>query len=104
MQSLLQWSPILWTLRIALLIVVAVVVGVFTLLTARFFRWKHVKRLLAAELPRVQSVGGEFAGTRATIELAHQQDEQLIILTDRVAELHSAVLRLADDLRKGQRR
>lgn len=87
MQSLLQWPPVLWALRIVTLVVLVDGLALFALVTARFFRWKHVKQLVLADLPRVQSVGGGIGGTKATVELATGEAEQIAALGERVAAL-----------------
>jgi hypothetical protein len=91
MQSLLQWPPIFWALRIVTLVVLVDGLGLFALLTARFFRWKHVKQLVLADLPRVQSVGGAIGATKATVELATGEEEQIAALGARVATLQQTI-------------
>jgi hypothetical protein len=88
MQAILQWPPLIWTLRIILLATLLAGGTIFLLLAARFFRWTHVKTLLRAELPRVRSVGGEFAGTKATVQLVQEKEEiELAKLSERVDNL-----------------
>lgn len=95
MDSVLHWPPVVWALRIGLVVVVMDGLGLFTLLTARFFRWKHVKRLLLADLPQIRSVGGQVAGAGATVELAQNpRDRQIALLEQRMEELR----RRLDDL------
>jgi hypothetical protein len=92
MPTVFRWIPLLWTLRVSALIVLVVGVLVYLLLAARFFRWKHLKALLRADLPRVRSVGGELAGTKATIELADAAaEERIASLAARVEALERIV-------------
>jgi hypothetical protein len=92
MQAILQWTPILWMLRLTVLTVLGAGVSIFLLLAARFFRWTHIKSLLRAELPRVHSVGGEFAGTKATVRLVQEENnEQITVLRERVDNLQKTV-------------
>ena len=74
--------------------------ALFTLLTARFFRWRHVKQLVLADLPRVQSVGGAIGGTKATVELASDRDEQIAELNAAVATLQRRLDAVTSRLRK----
>lgn len=87
MDSVLDWTPLVWALRIATLVVVVDGLGLFTLLTARFFRWNHVKRLVLADLPEVRKLGGQVAGAGATVELAEARDGQLAHLERRVEDI-----------------
>jgi hypothetical protein len=68
MGTLLDWFPLLWAMRIALLVLLAGCSYVYLLLITPFFRPAHVLRLLRADLPRVLRIGAEFAGTRADVE------------------------------------
>jgi len=86
MQPLFLWPPILWTLRVSVLILLSTSTMVFMLLIARFFRWKHLKLLLKAELPRIQSIGGEFGGTKASVQLARQDDDRIEKVLQRMDE------------------
>jgi hypothetical protein len=92
MQPILQWPPILWTLRIVILILLIGGTMVLMLLTARFFRWKHVKALFRAELPQVHSVGGEFGGTKATVQLVRKQHEEMEAVIARIDGLEKMVM------------
>lgn len=103
MDPVLHWTPIFWALRIATLVVIVDGLGLFALVTARFFRWKHVKRLVLADLPEVRRLGGQLAGAGATVELAQRQDEQITALTEQVAELQAMVRGLLAESGKEQR-
>jgi len=92
MQPILQWPPILWTLRIVILILLIGGTTVLMLLSARFFRWRHVKALFRAELPQVHSVGGEFAGTKATVQLVRKQHEEMEAVIARLDGLEKMVM------------
>jgi len=92
MDSVLHWPPVVWALRIALVVVRVDGLGLFTLVTARFFRWKHVKRLVLADLPQIRSVGGQVAGAGATVELEQDKSNvQIALLEQRVEELYRRV-------------
>jgi hypothetical protein len=96
--NVLGWWPLLWTIRVALLIVVLAGSGVFFLLVARFFRWKHIKVMFTADLPVVRTVGGKFAGVEATAQLAAADEAtgtQLEVVNKRLDELHDFVQTLA---------
>jgi hypothetical protein len=75
MGSVLGWLPVVWAMRIALLVLLAGCSYLYLLLIAPFFRPAHVLRLLRADLPRVRRFGAEVAGTGGEVELA--DDERL---------------------------
>lgn len=103
MDSVLHWTPLFWALRIAIFVVVVDCLGLFALVTARFFRWKHMRRLVLADLPEVRRLGGQGAGAGATVELADARDVQIATLTEQVAELKAISRRLLLESEKGQR-
>jgi hypothetical protein len=94
MDKILGWPPILWTLRVALFTLLVGCTYIFVLLLARFLRPAHVRYLLRAGLPRVKSVGGEFAGTKGEVHFAEAQDAQIAGLELRVNGLQTNVERL----------
>lgn len=69
MDRFIGWRPIFWTLRIGIRIVLVGGIHVFLLVVSRFFRWKTVRAMLLADPPRVDSLGGEFAGAKAELKL-----------------------------------
>jgi len=76
MLHIFDWPPLVWTLRVALLILVGVSALLFVLVVARYFRWSSVRTMVMADLPRVKSLGGEFAGTIGEVQFADVQDAQ----------------------------
>jgi hypothetical protein len=103
MDPVLHWTPLVWALRVVALVILVDGLGLFTLATARFFRWKHMKRLVLADLPRVRRLGGEIAGAGATVELGQgPRDEQILLLEQRVAELHRRIDELMDRRSNGE--
>lgn len=85
MNGVFGWPPVVWSLRIALLVLVAGCTYLYLLLIAPFFRPANVRRMLAADIPRVRSLGAEFAGTRGEVEFA--QDAKVTALTEGSDEL-----------------
>jgi hypothetical protein len=95
--SIFGWPPVLWTLRLVLLIVILAGTFVLGLVFARFFRREHIRRLWNAPLPQFKEIGGKFAGMEASAKLAEtdqelqrqivQMGEQLKTLSDSVAKL-----------------
>lgn len=63
----------------------------FVLLIARFFRWTNIRTMVLAALPRVESVGGEFAGARAELKLSQSTHSGL---DGRVADLETKMVRV----------
>jgi hypothetical protein len=92
MHRFLDWPPIFWTLRIGILIVLAGGLHVFVLLISRFFRWANIRSMLLADPPRVESLGGEFAGAKAELKLfQHVQGEQQRTMDQRVTDLETGM-------------
>jgi hypothetical protein len=91
MDEIIGWPPILWTLRLAAFTLIAGGTYVFVLLIARFLRPSHVRSLVLAGLPRIKSVGGEFAGTKGVVHFAEAQDAQIAGLELRVDGLQKNV-------------
>lgn len=85
--EILLWPPILWTVRVVSLIVLAGAGLSSILLFARFFRPAHVRTMWNARLPRVSELGGEVAGNKLAIKLDHEQDGQLAAIQDKLADL-----------------
>lgn len=74
MGSVLGWPPLVWAMRVALLVLLAGCSYVYLLLIAPFFRPAHVVRMLKADIPRVRSLGAEIAGTRGEVEFVYARD------------------------------
>lgn len=91
MKRIIEWLPLIWTLRIGMMIVVAGGAYLYVLLIARFFRWRTMRDMVLADPPKVESVGGEFAGAKAEVERARQVASNL---EKRVAELEATVERV----------
>lgn len=72
MKRIIEWLPLIWTLRIGMMIVVAGGAYLYVPLVARFFRWRTMRDMVLADPPKVESVGGEFAGAKAEVKLAQQ--------------------------------
>jgi hypothetical protein len=71
--AVLGWPPVVWALRIALVVTLAGCSYVYLLLIAPFFRPANIRRMVRADLPRVRSLGAEFAGTRGAVEFMQEQ-------------------------------
>ena len=69
MGAVLGWPPVVWAMRIALLVLLVGCSYVYLLLIAPFFRPAHIMRLLRADLPRVLRFSAEIGGTRGEVEL-----------------------------------
>jgi hypothetical protein len=95
--SIFGWPPVLWTLRLVLLIVILGGAFVLGLVFARFFRREHIRRLWNAPLPQFKEIGGKFAGMEASAKLTaadadlqqqiERMGEQIRSLADSVAAL-----------------
>jgi hypothetical protein len=72
--SVLGWPPVVWAMRVALLVLLAGCSYLYLLLIAPFFRPAHVVRMLKADIPRVRKFGAEIAGTRGEVEFERTED------------------------------
>lgn len=82
MGDILDWTPLVWAIRIGLLGIITA----FLLVLARFFRPSSVLNLLRAPLPRVAKMEGEFAGAKGAVEFTAHSDA-LEALAARVSAL-----------------
>jgi hypothetical protein len=89
--SIFGWPPLLWTLRLVLLIVVVAGTFVLALVFSRFFRREHVRRLWNAPLPQFKEIGGKFAGMEASAKLIETDRE----LQRQVSEVREQMEKLA---------
>lgn len=88
--SIFGWPPVLWTLRLVLLIVILAGTFVVGLVFARFFRREHIRRLWNAPLPQFKEIGGKFAGMEASAKLAETDQDlqrQILRMDSRLDEL-----------------
>lgn len=95
-EEILLWPPVLWTLRLVTLIVLAAIGLAVFLLLARFLRPMHLKAMLMADIPRVSEIGGEVAGNKIAIKLDQTQSAQIEALVSQVAVLETNMRRLAE--------
>jgi hypothetical protein len=70
--TVLGWPPVVWALRIALVVALAGCSYVYLLLIAPFFRPANIRRMVRADLPRVRSLGAEVAGTRGEVQFVQE--------------------------------
>ncbi|HEX2203087.1 MAG TPA: hypothetical protein VHG91_07305 [Longimicrobium sp.] len=100
MDDVLEWDLLLWVLRGVLLAVTVLAGGVLVLYLARFFRPRHVWRLLKAELPAFRNVQGtaKLLGQELTLqgEFAEKHGEQLRVLDERVRVVEGQLKHLVD--------
>jgi hypothetical protein len=93
MNEILGWPPVVWTARILLVPVMGSATWITLVLVVRFFRPRNLRKLLRAELPTLDEVGGEFAGAKANVKFT-AQGKALNTLEERVATLELVVERL----------
>lgn len=73
MGAVLGWLPVVWAMRIALLVLLVGCSYVYLLLVAPFFRPSNIWRMVKADLPRVGRIGAEVAGTRGEVHFVQDQ-------------------------------
>lgn len=76
MATVLGWLPVVWALRVALLVLLAGCSYVYLLLIAPFFRPTNIRRMITADLPRVRGIGAEIAGTRGEVHFVQDRRGQ----------------------------
>lgn len=76
MKDVLAWPPLLWTLRVLLLVAAGGGIFVTLLYMARFLRPRNVLALLKAELPAFQRVGGTAKLLGQELSLNAELDER----------------------------
>lgn len=94
MDRIFGWPGVYRTARILLIIVMGGGSCVLLLLLARFLRPRHVLALLRSDPPKLDEVGGEFAGSKASVKFAGQ-NTAMDSLSRRVTALEQRV----DELR-----
>lgn len=99
MESLLSWPPLVWTLRLLLLVYAGGILYVSTLYLARFLRPGNAWRLLSDELPSFARVEGtaKVMGQELSInaDVAGTDIDRLSAVERRVGELEVYVRDLA---------
>jgi hypothetical protein len=90
MNEILGWAPVVWTARILLVPVMDSATWITLLLMIRFFRPGNLRKLLRAELPKLDEVGGEFGGAKANVKFV-AQGKVLNALEERMAVLERHV-------------
>ena len=105
MDAIIDWPPIVWALRIAILFALSAWTWVAFLYMARFFRPRHIGKLLGSPPPTFRSVAGsaEILGQKveASATLDAAQDDQIERLRERVRSLEASrnsVLESVNDL------
>lgn len=95
MDEILRWPPVIWMARGVIIIVVGG--GSFTvcLYLARFFRPKNFWKLITAELPEFQRVGGSVTLLGQELEATATLDTALVreiqVLERRISTLETQV-------------
>jgi|GEM_PF-5782106 len=95
MGPVLGWQPVVWAMRIALLVLLVGCSYVYLLLIAPFFRPANIRRMLMADLPRVRRVGAEIAGTRAEVDLV--QEAGIKTVAEHLDATHQEVLKAGEE-------
>ena len=88
MGAVLGWLPVVWAMRIALLVLLVGCSYLYLLLIAPFFRPANIRRMVKAGLPRVRTIGAEIAGTRGDVEFVDQRAERLAAAEEAARALH----------------
>jgi hypothetical protein len=92
LSSIFGWEPMVWTIRVGLLVVFSVTLYIFILNTLRFFR------PVLGPLPRLRQIGGKIAGVEATASLADSDasiSQRLTAVNERMLDLVQYVEGLA---------
>ena len=93
MNDLWAYPAVYWAARIVLVLLLAVAGWLLLLHCARYFRPRHIRAMLTAELPKVEEFGAEFRGFKATVRF-NAQATALNVLENRIDAVESAIGRL----------
>lgn len=105
--SIFGWEPVVWMIRVSLLVVCGVALYIFILNTLRFFRLSNAWAMITGPLPRLTQLGGKIAGVEATASLASSDTamaDQLRTVNTRIDDLEAhvdAVTALVNHLARG---
>lgn len=94
MSGVFAWLPLVWAVRISLLVLLAGCTYLYLLLIAPFFRPSNVRRMVRAGLPRVRAVGAEVAGTRGELHLAEPRDGQMQAIETKLEDIDAQLREL----------
>jgi hypothetical protein len=100
--AVVGWTPLIWIVRAALVIVILVGTYVFVVALLRYFRISVVRQMLNAPVPRLKGLGGKFAGFEATAEVGNADAVSVTEIArldrrvDRAFELLDAVCALVE--------
>src|SRR3954463_1800426 len=109
MGKILDWTPLIWTARVLLVILMGGAALVTALYLSRFVRPKHVWALLTRDLPAFKNVGatlkvfGQELAANATLdnardEVIEAQDRRLAAVEQQVGALVEAVASMAESV------
>lgn len=93
MDEIFNWPPVVWPARILLVTLMGCGAWITLVLAIRFFRPGNLMALLRAELPKLDEVGGEFAGAKASVKFG-APGKAMSSLEQRVASLEDVVEQL----------
>ncbi len=105
MGYILLWLPLVWALRLLLLVLTGGILYISTLYLARFLRPENARALFSGGLPALTSVGGtaKVLGQELTLSADVQVPDRLALIEDRVRvveiyvhELRSAATQFTD--------
>lgn len=97
LHGIFGWWPMVWTIRVALIILLSTLLYIYVLNILRFFRPANAKSVIAGPLPRLTQLGGKIAGVEATASLA-ESNESISGEVEGVNRRVSNVLRYLDGL------
>jgi len=84
-----------WTIRIALIVLLSTLLYIYLLNILRFFRPSNTRAMITGPLPRIQQLGGKIAGVEATASLARTD----ALATEQVAEVSGNLANLVEYLK-----
>ncbi|HET7462678.1 MAG TPA: hypothetical protein VFJ82_15595 [Longimicrobium sp.] len=93
MNQIFGYPAVVWATRFLLLLVLVVAGWILLLACARYFRPKHIRAMLGADLPKVEELGAEFHGFKAKLRF-NAQAAALNVLENRMDVIETAVGRL----------
>jgi hypothetical protein len=93
MKEIWGYPAVYWAARIILILLLTLGGWLLLLACARYFRPRHIREMLRADLPRVEEFGAEFRGFKARVRF-NAQATALNVLENRIVAIESAPGRL----------
>lgn len=93
MSHVFNYPAVYWAARFAVILLLVVAGWLLLLACARYFRPRHIRQMLRADLPKVEELAAEFRGFKARLRF-NAQAAALNVLENRMDAIETALGRL----------